>query len=325
MTQQIPYVPIDGSDIRISRFVLGGHEYLPDGRSRGFNEDFARATTSGYLFPGFGADRRKSVLRAAYELGINAFDVTLDSEKEALGRNLAELPPPYEVYVQTRPEGMAYGYDPGNRKMLDLALLRAEVLRILGLLRRERIDFLNLGILKCALDDDPDFLAQLRANVDALKKEGLIRMACADTFSGEQTYLAQIDSGAFEVLNVNFNLADDGARHAVLPAARRSGLAVIAREAYIKGQWFRLGHAAGILDDEVLARSAMKWVLSQQDVDAIIIGAGTPEQLMTAAKALSEPSLSPSEESARARVLANDEFRAFAATRRAEFGRAGTD
>ena len=160
------YVRIGGTDIRISRLVLGGHEYLPDGRSRGFNEDFARATTPGCLFPGFGGDQRKSVLRAAYELGINTFDVTLDSEKVALGRNLVELPPPYEVYVQTRPEGMVYGYDPGNRKMIDPALLRTEVVRILGLLRRDHIDLLNLGILKDALDGDPEFLPRLRIEGD---------------------------------------------------------------------------------------------------------------------------------------------------------------
>lgn len=317
------YVPIGGSDIRISRFVLGGHEYLPDGRSRGFNEDFARATTAGYLFPGFGGDQRRSVLRAAYELGINTFDVTLDSEKEALGRNLAELPPPYEVYVQTRPEGMVYGYDPGNRKLIDLPLLRAEVIRILGLLRRDHIDLLNLGILKDALDGEREFLPRLRANVETLKREGLIRMACADTFSGEHTYLAQIESGAFDVLNVNFNLADNGARHAVLPAARRAGLSVVAREVYAKGQWFRLGRAAGILDDELLARAAMRWVLSQPDVDAVIIGAGTPEQLATAARALSDPSPSPVEDAALARVLASEEFCAFAAIKRAEFGPPG--
>lgn len=314
---------IGDSGIRISRFVLGGHEYLPDGRSRGFNEDFARATTPGYLFPGFGGDERKSVLRAAYELGINTFDVTLDSEKEALGRNLAEMPPPYEVYVQTRPEGMVYGYDPGNRKMTDAALLRAEVLRILKLLRRDRIDLLNLGILKDAIEADPEFLARLHASVAALKKEGLIRVACADTFSGENTYLAQIDSGTFGLLNVNFNLADDAARRAVLPAAKRAGLSTVVREVYAKGQWFHLGHAAGIEDDAVLARAAMKWALSQQAVDALIIGAGTPAQLLSAAQALADPALSPAEDAALAQVLASAEFRAFAAKKRAEFGRPG--
>ena len=29
-----------GTDVRLSRVALGGHEYLPNGNSRGFNEDF---------------------------------------------------------------------------------------------------------------------------------------------------------------------------------------------------------------------------------------------------------------------------------------------
>ena len=49
--------------------------------------------------------------------------MTIDSEKEALGHNLKEVPPPYEIYIQTRPEGMGYGYDPNNQKMGDYALL----------------------------------------------------------------------------------------------------------------------------------------------------------------------------------------------------------
>jgi len=122
--------------LNVSAVALGGHEYLPDGRSRGFNEDMRKAVSPGYIAAGYGGDKRKQVLAAAYELGINVFDVTIDSEKEALGRNLREMPPPYEVYVQTRPEGMCYSYDTNNRKMLDYALLRAEVQRGLKLLGR---------------------------------------------------------------------------------------------------------------------------------------------------------------------------------------------
>src|SRR5512136_869394 len=94
--------------VKVSRIGLGGHEFLPDGRSRGFNEDYARATTPGVIFPGFGAEKRKSVVRTAHEAGVNLFDVTIDSEKEALARNLQELPPPGEILVQTRPEGMCW-------------------------------------------------------------------------------------------------------------------------------------------------------------------------------------------------------------------------
>src|SRR5476649_2147279 len=75
------FYQVAGTDVRLSRVVLGGHEYLPNGNSRGFNEDFAKAITPGHSFPGFGGAQRKSVLAAAYDVGVNFFDVTLDAEK----------------------------------------------------------------------------------------------------------------------------------------------------------------------------------------------------------------------------------------------------
>ena len=98
------YSEIGNTGIKISSIAMGGHEYLPDGRSRGFNEDMKLATTPGYIFPDFGGEPRKAVLRMALEHGVNFFDVTQDSEKEALGRNLQEIDLPYEIYIQTRPE-----------------------------------------------------------------------------------------------------------------------------------------------------------------------------------------------------------------------------
>ena len=50
-----------GTNVRLSRVALGGHEYLPNGNSRGFNEDFAKAITPGHSFPGFGGAQRKAI------------------------------------------------------------------------------------------------------------------------------------------------------------------------------------------------------------------------------------------------------------------------
>ena len=82
------YIDLGNTGVKVSVLGMGGHEYLPNGKSRGFNEDFKKSTTAGQIFEGFGAENRKNVLKTAYELGINYFDVTQDSEKEALGRNL---------------------------------------------------------------------------------------------------------------------------------------------------------------------------------------------------------------------------------------------
>ena len=79
--RQIPRIGIE-----LSVIGLGGHEYLPDGQLRGFQEDFARAITPGQVFPGFGGEKRRRIVKLAYDRGINFYDATQDSEKEALGQ-----------------------------------------------------------------------------------------------------------------------------------------------------------------------------------------------------------------------------------------------
>jgi aryl-alcohol dehydrogenase-like predicted oxidoreductase len=311
--------PIANSDVKLSRVALGGHEYLGNGNSRGFNEDFVKATTPGYIFPGFGGDKRKTLVKAAYDSGVNFFDVTHDSEKEALGRNLREMPPPYPVYVQTRPEVMNYSYDPGNRRMTKLDLLRTEVQRILKLMQRERLELLNLGPLRSALDEDPDFIAKVTANVAALKKEGLILFAAADTFSGEATYLALMASGAFSSLNINFNIADQTPERAVFPYARKTNMHVVVREAYIKGVLFRLGHEAGITDDALLARAAMKWLGSRPGVDHVLVGADTAEHFRGSMHAFENPVLDDAERAALDTLHKHPPFAALKRQKDAEF------
>ena len=66
----------------------------------------ASGRRAGTNHPGFGGPRRKEIIKLAYDHGINFFDVTVDSEKEALGRNLKELPPPYEF--SSRPDPKAW-------------------------------------------------------------------------------------------------------------------------------------------------------------------------------------------------------------------------
>ncbi len=274
------------SGITISALGLGGHEFLPDGSSRGFNEDFARAVTPGEIFDGFGASKRARVLAAAYEAGITLFDATIDSEKAALGRNLEALPPSYPVFVQTRPEGMAYNYDLHNRKMADYGLLREEAARILRLLGRDCIDFFNFPFMASALENDADYLPQISRHIAALKAEGLIRFAGADTFSGEATYLRQIETGCFDSLFINFNFVDSGAADRVLQAAADRGMGVFAREAFLKGGLFRIGEEAGIADRNRLAQFSVKWILSHPQITSVVVGIDTPAQLECQLEAL---------------------------------------
>ncbi|GHV54602.1 hypothetical protein FACS1894206_07730 [Deltaproteobacteria bacterium] len=274
--------------IEVSIIGMGGHEYLPDGKSRGFNEDRSKSLTPGHLFPGFGGDNRLQVLQAAYELGLNFFDVTQDSEKEALGRNLKRLPPPYEVFIQTRPERMAYGYDKFNLRMADLGLLREEVQRINKLMGIERLDFLNIPPLKWAFDNDPDYLDKIGHNLAALKKEGLIRFACADTFSGAEIYRKMIESGHFDAIYINFNCGDHTPGDVIIPLAKAKGLGVITRETFMKGDFFKIAKNADVPSGPA-AEAAMRWVLSRQGVDMALYGTGKANHLLDVCRSAEAP------------------------------------
>lgn len=308
---------------KISIVSTGGHEYLPDKRSRGFNEDMAKAITPGEIFPGFGQEARKAVLRTSFENGINFFDVTMDSEKEALGRNLKEMPPPYPIFIQTRPEGFVYTYDENNAKMAKYDLLKAEAARILGLLQRERLELLNVAFMKAALDNDPDYLAKVGDNIARLKAEGIIQYACADTFSGEATYLRQIAAGCFDVVYINFNFGDRRALDKVFPAAREASMGIVAREAFMKGGLFKMAAEAGIADTNGLAKAALKWCLGQNGVTTVVYGTGNARHLLNALEVVDRPELDDGERLLIEKIMATPLFQEYEAKKTAEFSAAG--
>jgi predicted aldo/keto reductase-like oxidoreductase len=305
--------------VKISILSMGGHEYLSDGRSRGFNENFELAIRPDYFFEGFGQERRKEVISLAYQNGINFFDVTQDSEKEALGRNLKELPPPYEIYIQTRPEGMVYTYDPYNKKMAQYALLKAEIQRGLKLLQRDRLDFLNIAFMKSALDHDPEYLEKVKDHIGRLKKEGLIRFASADTFSGENTYLKQIEADCFDAVYINFNFADDGGKRRVLPMAKEKGLAVISREAFMKGELFKMGEEVGLKDRSQLANIALKWNLSHEEVTTVVVGTNNPRHLIKNLEVLEDLGLTDEESAMIEKIRTSSLYKAYEERKTKEF------
>ncbi|MDB5633848.1 MAG: NADP-dependent oxidoreductase, partial [Tardiphaga sp.] len=166
---------------------------------------------------------------------------------------------------------------------------------------------------------DPDFVSKLAANVRALQQEGLILFAAADTFSGESTYKAMMASGAFATLNINFNVADDEPERQIFPIARQCDMRVVVREAFLKGVLFRLGREAGIDDDALLARAAMKWLASRPGIDTVIVGADTPEHFRENVRAFEQPSLDAAEMAVLGKLREHPSFVALQKQKRDEF------
>ncbi len=272
--------------LKVSAIGLGGHEFGDGGLIRAFGENQKLAVTPGHIFDGFGGKNREEIVKKALDLGINIFDLTIDSEKEAMGRILKNLKPENEIIIQTRPEGMVYTYDPKNRKMANYTLIREEVVRILKLLGRETIDILNFAFMKEALEADPDYMDKIGCNIKKLKQEGLIRFASADTFSGDETYLKQINSGHFDSVFINYNINEQHVESKILSVVKEKGMGLLSRVAFRKGRIFRIAAEAGINDRDYTARILLKWIINNEMVTTIIIGVSDKFQLENNVKTL---------------------------------------
>lgn len=306
--------------LKVSILGLGGHEFYPGGRIKGFQDDFDKAVTRGHIFSNFGERNREEIMIHALENGINFFDATIDSEKEALGRLLKKLAPSSEILIQTRPEGMCYGYDPNNKQMSDFQLLRNEVLRILKLMQRDTIDILNLAFMKTALEADPEYLDKISHNIQALKQEGLIRFANADTFSGNDIYLQQINKGCFDSIYINYNLADSFMEEQVVPAAVNKSMGILTRELFMKGKLFAMGEEAGIHDRKWLAQIFMKWNLQNTSVSTAVIGVSNVNQLESNLQILNNITINQEEQAIIDKILETERYKEVSNTKKVEFG-----
>jgi len=273
--------PFGHTGLAVSCLALGGHEYLPDGRMKGWGDDPENAVKAGYERADFGGSERQAIVARAIQRGVTFLDATQDPEVSALGRTLGELPSNPDVIVQVRPQEMCYRYDPGNATMLAPGRLRAEVERLRDLLHRDRIDILNLGIEREALEGRPDYFSRLGDVLSELKTTGLIRfVACDSLFSGESQYLAMISSGCFDLAWLSFGPLQPAPADEVLPTAKAAGLAVVAREAFSKGTLFQVAANAGIqLDTGRLASAAERWVLHHSEVCTLAVGVRSVAEL----------------------------------------------
>ncbi|MCJ7751383.1 MAG: aldo/keto reductase [Armatimonadetes bacterium] len=302
---------LGASQVRLSLIGLGGHEFLPDGRVKAMGEDFHEAVKPGAIWEGFGGEQRRRILKLAYGAGINFFDLTMDSEKEAFARNVAEMPPPYPIFIQTRPEGMVYNNDPSDAdksRLLDYGLLKVEAARACDMLGREAIDCYNFGLFPPAVQRQPGYVRKLADNVERLKADGLIRFACVDTLSGEAISLAMIETGAFDAVFTAFSVVNDAAARQVIPAALERRMGVFLREAFIKGRLFAVGEAAGISDRSGLARAAVRWILAQEVATVLVVGVANSEHLTANLEAANEPALTDEDEALLGRLRASDGF-----------------
>jgi aryl-alcohol dehydrogenase-like predicted oxidoreductase len=233
-----------------------------------------------------GHEESRSIVRAAIERGITAFDTAPaygDSE-QVLGRCLGEWPGEYVVVskvseLEWRSGQTAVAVD--IRKGIETTLRNLNTPR--------------LGI--CLFHRFEDMYMQGRAalsELGLLKDEGLVEKIGCSVYTPDEAESC-LRLPACEVIQVPFNLADKRLPQVkFFRKAKASGKLVFARSVYLQGLFFMPELPAGLADFEPfraklealaareglsLAEMALRYVLSVYGIDSVIIGVETAAQL----------------------------------------------
>ncbi|MEW6754092.1 MAG: aldo/keto reductase [Candidatus Latescibacterota bacterium] len=169
------------------------------------------------------------LLEAACHAGITFFDTAAayGRSEEIVGRALGGRP---EVVVATkvgigRPDGPGPLQGAALRRQLDESVGRS-----LRLLRADSLSLVQLHSL------DPAWLTGdlLEAMAD-LSRRGWVRHWGASTYGEEAAAAVMALGEPFRALQVAYNALDRRLGRSALPAARRAGLGIILRSAFLKG------------------------------------------------------------------------------------------
>jgi aryl-alcohol dehydrogenase-like predicted oxidoreductase len=231
-------------------------------------------------------EESRSIVRAAIEKGITAFDTAPaygDSE-QVLGRCLGGLPGEYVVVSKVPALDWRSGpaaIPLGIRKGIEATLLN------LGMPR--------LGV--CLFHRFDDMYMQGRTAINALgalKDEGLVEKIGCSVYTPDEA-VSCLRLAACEAIQVPFNLADKRLLTIdFFRKAKAAGKLVFARSVYLQGLFFKRELPAGLADFEPfrarlevlaaaaglsLAEMALRYVLSVDGIDSVIIGVETAAQL----------------------------------------------
>lgn len=234
------------------------------------------------------------LVRYAHSRGINYFDTAPyycdDRSEDIFGAALSTLP--RDTFVVSTKSGESDG-----------AKLRAQLERSLERLRLDRIDFFHVWCLMSL----EDWESRRRGGaVDAVlraQQDGLVgHVVCSSHMDGDA--IAQVlDTGSFAGVTLGYNAINFPYREAAVRAAGRRGLGVVAMNPLSGGLIPQNPGRFSFLarpDDPSVVAGALRFVVSDPDVTAALVGFARREEIDAAVAVGSEPM---SDASARAAEL----------------------
>lgn len=235
-------------------------------------------------------DAAVELVRSACDAGITFFDTARSYGRSELllGEALADTP---DACVATKAhlEGLQ-----GEEAAKALTASIQESRERLG---RDTIDVLKIHNATRGILEDAAVLAAL----DAAREDGWIEHAGASVY-GREAALAAIENEAIDVLQIAFSAMDRRFATEVLPRAEEAGMGVVARSVLLKGVLTpkakqlpdALEPLAGAAQDAreafgcswaELPAYAIRYAMSQDGIDTVLVGMRNRRELETAVEA----------------------------------------
>lgn len=238
-----------------------------------------------------------NLIQLAADAGINLFDTApaYGESEHLLGKAIGRR---HDCYIATKvsvPVDADGNLLTGSRLQHRVEESLANSLRFL---KREALDIVQVHNATKEIITQGEFVKVLLRERD----KGTIRFLGASVY-GEDSALAVIGAGCFDVLQVAYNLLDQRMANNVFPAAKAAGVGIVTRSVFLKGaltvkaNWLPaelapLRQAAEEAKEtlaagswEALPQVAMRFCLSTPYTSTILVGVSTIEELSRAVSA----------------------------------------
>jgi predicted aldo/keto reductase-like oxidoreductase len=201
-----------------------------------------------------------SVLRYAFDLGVNYFDTAESYMRQKsetfIGEALNDIRD--KLIITTK-----HGYSPRDKITQESIIKRME-----ASLKRMQTDYVDFALIHGLSDLKLLDNQELRAAYDRLKRDGKIRFTGFSTHNPKVTLKQALDHDFPQLVLTIYNHDEGKEIEPLLRQARQKGIATVAMKIFAGG---KQGNLKSFVNQQVsYPQAAIRWVLSNSDIDTCI-------------------------------------------------------
>lgn len=202
-----------------------------------------------------------NVLRYAYDCGVNYFDTAegyLRTKSETfIGQALKDVRD--KVVITTK-----HGYSPRAK------IKREDIIkRVDASLKRMQTDYVDIAMVHGVSDLSLLKNEEIQAAYAQLKKDGKIRFTGFSTHNAKKTLKQALESDFGQVILLIYNHMEGKEIEPLIEKVRQKGIGTVAMKVFAGGKH---GNLKSLISQEVsYSQAAIRWVLSNSNIDCLIV------------------------------------------------------